>query len=162
MTCPKPSTTTARRPACCAASSGASRARSKAWPPTRGISTSRCRPARLKRIPVDRAHHVFAYVFAGSGTFRDASGPQRTMNELTGQRDDGAAGNRSLVLFDRGDEVTVQAGDQGIRFLLVSGRPIEEPVAWVRADRDEHAAGAAAGHPRTERRHLHPEVAPPP
>ena len=34
------------------------------------------------------------------------------------------------MLFDRGDEVTVQAGEQGIRFLLVSGKPIEEPVAW--------------------------------
>ena len=40
------------------------------------------------------------------------------------------AGDRSLVLFDRGDEVTVQAGEEGIRFLLVSGKPIEEPVAW--------------------------------
>jgi hypothetical protein len=40
------------------------------------------------------------------------------------------AGDRSLVLFDSGDEVTVQAGEQGIRFLLVSGKPIEEPVAW--------------------------------
>ena len=39
-------------------------------------------------------------------------------------------GNRSLVVFDRGDEVTVQAGEEGIRFLLVSGKPIEEPVAW--------------------------------
>jgi len=39
-------------------------------------------------------------------------------------------GNRSLVLFDRGDEIRVQAGEQGVRFLLVSGRPIEEPVAW--------------------------------
>ena len=39
-------------------------------------------------------------------------------------------GNRSLVVFDRGDEITVQAGEEGIRFLLVSGRPIEEPVAW--------------------------------
>ena len=39
-------------------------------------------------------------------------------------------GNRSLVVFDSGDEVTVQAGDEGIRFLLVSGKPIEEPVAW--------------------------------
>ena len=39
--------------------------------------------------------------------------------------------NRSLLLFDRGDEVTVQAGDQGIRFLLVSGKPLEEPVAWA-------------------------------
>lgn len=40
------------------------------------------------------------------------------------------SGNRTLVVFDSGDEVTVQAGDQGIRFLLVSGKPIEEPVAW--------------------------------
>ena len=39
-------------------------------------------------------------------------------------------GNRSLVLFDSGDEVTVEAGEDGIRFLLVSGKPIEEPVAW--------------------------------
>jgi len=40
------------------------------------------------------------------------------------------ADNRSLVLFDRGDELMVQAGDEGIRFLLVSGKPLEEPVAW--------------------------------
>ena len=39
-------------------------------------------------------------------------------------------GTRSLVLFDSGDEVTVQVGEEGIRFLLVSGKPIEEPVAW--------------------------------
>ena len=38
--------------------------------------------------------------------------------------------NHSLVLFDRGDEISVQAGAEGIRFLLVSGKPIEEPVAW--------------------------------
>jgi hypothetical protein len=63
-------------------------------------------------------------VFAGSGTFRDASEPRAVRNEM------GDAVNRSLVLFDAGDEVTVQAGDEGIRFLLVSGKPIEEPVAW--------------------------------
>jgi redox-sensitive bicupin YhaK (pirin superfamily) len=40
------------------------------------------------------------------------------------------ASNHSLVLFDRGDEIVVEAGDEGIRFLLVSGKPIEEPVAW--------------------------------
>ena len=34
------------------------------------------------------------------------------------------------MLFDNGDEVTVQAGEAGIRFLLVSGKPIQEPVAW--------------------------------
>ena len=85
-------------------------------------------PRQRKRIAVDRTHHAFAYVFAGSGTFRDASEPRAVLNELTNERD--SAGNRSLVLFDRGDEIVVQAGDEGIRFLLVSGRPIEEPVAW--------------------------------
>ena len=76
--------------------------------------------------------HAFAYVFAGSGSFRDASEPRSVLTEQIG----GAAtmrdrtGNRSLVLFDRGDDVIVQAGDEGIRFLLVSGKPIEEPVAW--------------------------------
>ncbi len=90
-------------------------------------------PGQRKRLRVDRAHHAFAYVFAGAGTFRDASAPQGVPNELTGSVDTANAnetGNRSLVLFDQGDEVTVQAGDEGIRFLLVSGKPIEEPVAW--------------------------------
>jgi len=85
-------------------------------------------PGLRKRIAVDRAHHAFAYVFAGSGSFRDASAPRAVLNELTNARD--VAGNRSLVLFDRGDEIVVQAGEQGIRFLLISGQPIEEPVAW--------------------------------
>jgi redox-sensitive bicupin YhaK (pirin superfamily) len=40
------------------------------------------------------------------------------------------ADDRSLILFDSGDEVVVQAGEQGIRFLLVSGKPLKEPVAW--------------------------------
>jgi redox-sensitive bicupin YhaK (pirin superfamily) len=90
-------------------------------------------PGTRKAIPVDRTNHVFAYVFAGAGSFRDASQPHGVLNELTNQRDAAASdetGNRSLVLFDRGDEIVVQAGDEGIRFLLVSGRPIEEPVAW--------------------------------
>jgi len=86
-------------------------------------------PGKRKRIAVDRTNHAFAYVFAGSGTFRDASAPQGVMNELTNAREADTA-NRSMVLFDQGDEVVVQAGDEGIRFLLISGRPIEEPVAW--------------------------------
>jgi len=85
-------------------------------------------PSTRKRLAVDRTNHAFAYVFAGSGTFRDASEPRAVRNEIHDRYD--TAGNRSLVLFDAGDEVTVQAGDEGIRFLLVSGRPIEEPVAW--------------------------------
>src|SRR5215510_2047867 len=86
-------------------------------------------PGKRKQIPVERSRHAFAYVFAGSGSFRDASAPLPVHNELTGQSDR-EAGNRSLIVFDRGDEITVQAGDEGIRFLLVSGKPLEEPVAW--------------------------------
>jgi redox-sensitive bicupin YhaK (pirin superfamily) len=86
-------------------------------------------PGVLKRISIERSHNAFAYVFAGSGKFRDASQPKTVLNELTGAHD-GTANNRSLVLFDQGDEIVVQAGDEGIRFLLVSGKPIEEPIAW--------------------------------
>ena len=42
----------------------------------------------------------------------------------------GEADDRSLILFDRGDEVVVQGGEHGIRFLLISGQPLQEPVAW--------------------------------
>jgi hypothetical protein len=90
-------------------------------------------PGRTKRLAVEASRHAFAYVFAGSGTFRDASKPLPVQTELVGVSDDAMpsySGNRSLVLFDSGDEITVTAGDDGIRFLLVSGRPLEEPVAW--------------------------------
>jgi redox-sensitive bicupin YhaK (pirin superfamily) len=86
-----------------------------------------------RRIPVERDRNVFAYVFAGSGKFRDASEPRQVLTEqaaTNGPAVYDSAGNRSLVLFDRGDEIVVQAGDEGIRFLLVSGKPLEEPVAW--------------------------------
>ncbi len=86
-----------------------------------------------KTLPVETTRHAFAYVFEGSGTFRDASQPRAPLTEHVGSANDATrdeTGNRSLVLFDRGDEVTVQAGDAGIRFLLVSGKPLEEPVAW--------------------------------
>ena len=109
-------------------------------------------PGRRKRLAVETSRHAFAYVFAGSGTFRDASTPRSvqtdhveesvrrpdlirsglpqdlTKSGIEPHADDAA--NRSLVLFDSGDEVVVQAGDEGIRFMLVSGKPLEEPVAW--------------------------------
>jgi redox-sensitive bicupin YhaK (pirin superfamily) len=90
-------------------------------------------PGQRKRLAVETSRHAFAYVFAGSGTFRDASAPHGVLTEQVDGTDAvrrERTGNRSLVLFDRGDEVVVQAGDEGIRFLLVSGKPIEEPVAW--------------------------------
>lgn len=91
-------------------------------------------PGKRKSFKIDTYRTAFAYIFAGSGSFRDASKPVgiKVEKEIGGEeltlRD--MSGNRTLVVFDSGDEITVQAGDEGIRFLLVSGKPIQEPVAW--------------------------------
>jgi hypothetical protein len=73
-------------------------------------------PGGRKTLLVETARNVFAYVFEGNGNF---SGQPPSL-----------AGNRSLVLFGTGEELTVEAGEDGIRFLLVSGMPLKEPVAW--------------------------------
>jgi quercetin 2,3-dioxygenase len=91
-------------------------------------------PGRRRTLSVETSRHAFAYVFEGWGTFSDASRPFGILTER--ETPSGAevvrerTGNRSLVLFDSGDEVTVEAGEEGIRFLLVSGQPLNEPVAW--------------------------------
>jgi hypothetical protein len=90
-------------------------------------------PGLGRSLPVETTRHAFAYVFEGSGRFAQASEPRPVQTDLVGSAARGAtdvADNRSLVLFDSGDEVVVQAGDAGIRFLLVSGAPLQEPVAW--------------------------------
>ncbi|MCI0419905.1 MAG: pirin family protein [Acidobacteria bacterium] len=90
-------------------------------------------PGKRKTLPVEVTNHAFAYVFEGSGTFRNASDPMPVQTDVVGPSGSTLSdeiGNRSLVLFDSGDEITVQAGEAGIRFLLVSGRPLQEPVAW--------------------------------
>jgi redox-sensitive bicupin YhaK (pirin superfamily) len=88
---------------------------------------------RRRAFAIDTRRNAFAYVFEGSGTFRDASEPQGVLTDTPGPVERVVrepAGDRSLVLFDSGDEIVVQAGEQGVRFLLVSGKPIQEPVAW--------------------------------
>ncbi|MGH9525154.1 MAG: pirin family protein [Terriglobales bacterium] len=90
-------------------------------------------PGHRKALPVETTRHAFAYVFAGAGKFCNASEPLAVPTEPVGWLDTAPpadAENRSLVLFDRGDEIMVQAGEDGIRFLLVSGQPLQEPVAW--------------------------------
>ena len=91
-------------------------------------------PNVRKTLPVDTRANAFAYVFAGQGSFVDASMPigVRVEKEVAGEelniRD--MTGNRTLVRFGNGDDVTVQAGPDGVRFLLIAGRPLQEPVAW--------------------------------
>jgi quercetin 2,3-dioxygenase len=96
-------------------------------------------PGKKKSLKVERGAHAFAYVFEGEGKFRDASAPRAIETEAVGtlvttgeerRANEDFAQDRNLVLFGSGDEITVQAGERGIRFLLVSGKPIEEPVAW--------------------------------
>jgi hypothetical protein len=88
-------------------------------------------PATVKRLPVETTRHAFAYVIAGAGRFRNASEPRRVTTEsVAGPGDAQAVENRSLVVFDRGDEVVIEAGEAGVRFLLVSGKPLNEPIAW--------------------------------
>jgi len=91
-------------------------------------------PGLRKTFKVDTYRRAFAYVFAGSGTFADASKPtgvlleKEVMGHEVNIRD--LSGDRTLIKFGTGDTVTVQAGDHGIRFLLISGAPIQEPIAW--------------------------------
>jgi quercetin 2,3-dioxygenase len=92
-------------------------------------------PAGVKKtFPMDTYRKTFAYIFDGAGSFSDASVPKGVLleKEVNGVemniRD--LSGNRTLVQFDAGDSVSVQAGPEGVRFLLVSGAPIKEPVAW--------------------------------
>jgi redox-sensitive bicupin YhaK (pirin superfamily) len=91
-------------------------------------------PANTTRsIPIETTRHAFAYIIAGSVRFRDGSDPKaiRVENPFAhGIALPEFSGNRSLVLFDQGDSIRVESGDDGGRFLLISGEPIKEPVAW--------------------------------
>ena len=61
-------------------------------------------------------HTVFAYVHAGKGRFDENS--------------ENLLGNRSLVLYGKGEQVVIRAEDETLRFLLVAGKPLNEPIAW--------------------------------
>jgi redox-sensitive bicupin YhaK (pirin superfamily) len=110
--------------------------------PVDGIAADPCYldlwvpPRKRRSLPVETYRNAFAYVFAGAGRFGNASEPRAVQTDAIdavgepSQGETSETGNRSLVVFGSGDEVTVQAGEEGIRFLLVSGKPIEEPVAW--------------------------------
>ena len=90
-------------------------------------------PSTTRSIPIETTQHAFAYIIAGSVRFRDGSKPKdiRVEDPMNhGATLQQFAGNRSLVLFDQGDSIRVESGERGGRFLLVSGEPIKEPVAW--------------------------------
>jgi hypothetical protein len=90
-------------------------------------------PDTSLRRPMRRGHTGFAYVLDGAGIFGPESDPFGI--EVEGRswfdmKRELAIGPENLVIFEDGDEISVCAGPAGARFLLVSGKPIGEPVAW--------------------------------
>lgn len=91
-------------------------------------------PHKNRHFHIDTYRHSFAYIFAGAAVFDDASAPKGVLLEkdIAGQevhiRD--LSGNRTLVNFSAGSEIVVQTSDEGVRFLLVAGAPLQEPIAW--------------------------------
>lgn len=76
-----------------------------------------CLPAGTSFVhPTPKGHSVFAYVHGGVGCFDEESKDP--------------CGNRTLILFGDGEQISVTAGDEELRFLLVSGKPLREPIAW--------------------------------
>ncbi|MFC6686863.1 pirin family protein [Jhaorihella thermophila] len=92
-------------------------------------------PAGIRKtLKIDTRHRAFAYVFEGEAAFADAATPTGVLIEKAlGEQEvvfRDPSGDRTLVRFGAGDEITLQAGPEGVRFLLISGAPINEPVAW--------------------------------
>jgi redox-sensitive bicupin YhaK (pirin superfamily) len=73
-------------------------------------------PNSVFKHAIDNTHNIFAYVIEGEATFNP------TKDEIVG--------TEHLVIFKEGDEVLIQTKDKSVRFLLISGKPIGEPVAW--------------------------------
>lgn len=85
------------------------------------------------RLPTPPGHTVFAYVIAGEAYFcteKDPFSYQVEGRNYFDMRRDPLLVNRELALFEDGEEIAVITEDQPVRFLLVSGRPLSEPVAW--------------------------------
>ena len=91
-------------------------------------------PARSSfRHPVKAGHTVFAYVFEGEGYFdpeRDSYAREDVGESYFDMERPCVCGDRTVVLYGPGDTVAVSTEERPVRFLLVSGRPLGEPIAW--------------------------------
>jgi len=83
--------------------------------------------------PVKRGHTVFSYVIEGAGYFDERRDSYAYEVESAGYFDfkrECLMGSENSIIFDDGDEVAISTEDGPVRFLLISGKPIGEPVAW--------------------------------
>jgi redox-sensitive bicupin YhaK (pirin superfamily) len=91
-------------------------------------------PAKTRfNFPTPLGHTVFAYIIHGEATFCDDMDPfayEREGSNYFDMQPDRWLGDRTLVFFEDGEQILVNTKDQPVRFLLISGRPIHEPIAW--------------------------------
>jgi len=84
-------------------------------------------------FPTSPGYTVFAYVIDGKGAFCEAPDPFAYQSEGSNYFDmqhERWLGNRTLILFEDGEQIQVVTQDDPVRFLLISGRPLREPIAW--------------------------------
>ncbi len=84
-------------------------------------------------FPTPSGHTVFAYVMDGKATFCDEKDPfayEREGSNYFDMQHDRWQNDRTLILFEEGEQIVVTTEDNPVRFLLISGRPIHEPIAW--------------------------------
>jgi redox-sensitive bicupin YhaK (pirin superfamily) len=91
-------------------------------------------PAKTRiAFPTTPGYTVFAYIIGGKATFCDENDPfayEREGSNYFDTQHDPRLGDRTLVVFEDGEQILVNTEDFPVRFLLISGRPIHEPVAW--------------------------------
>ena len=91
-------------------------------------------PNKIKSFQIPTYNNCFAYIFEGNAKFDYSSKPQGIKIEKTINNEEytirDMSGNKTLITFDTGNEIKLLSGNNGVRFLLVSGAPIQEPVAW--------------------------------
>jgi redox-sensitive bicupin YhaK (pirin superfamily) len=90
-------------------------------------------PPLLVKDPIRRGHKVFAYVVDGEGYFdpdRNAYSHHVVGNNYFDMKRQCACSAENLILYEDGEEIAITTQDRPVRFLLVSGQPIGEPVAW--------------------------------
>ncbi|MGA2491081.1 MAG: pirin family protein, partial [Anaerolineales bacterium] len=91
-------------------------------------------PAKTRfNFPTPAGYTVFAYIIDGKASFCDEQDPfvyEREGSNYFDTQHERWLGDRSLIVFEDGEQILVNTEDYSVRFLLISGRPIHEPVAW--------------------------------
>jgi len=114
---------------------------------------------------IKRGHTAFAYVIGGEGYFdddRDSFSHEVVGRNYFDMKRECLCGDGTLILYEDGDHVSISAKEEPLRFLLVSGKPINEPIAWygpivmntqeeLRVAFDEYHKGTFIKHKRTPR-----------